>query len=426
MRQIVLLIALMLLAAAGMLVGAPSLAAQTPPQVQIGKLTFSTVAQWKDNPCGGQPRWATDSCNGLIISNNGDGELRLDQGSQQGAFTSRVVKADFPFNAIGAVWRASVPVSTTIRLEVRGGPTASEADLGAWQPLAAGDARSQSDDGALALESTRPFPLATAFFQLRATFDATAYKDREFLPSPALSEITLSYLDSSKGPTRATGLPRVPAPYGPATLTPPPQIVQRETWVAPASAAPIVRQRPTGIVLHQIGSDDLIDAPPFLRALAAYDTQVLGWDDLPFHFVVDRDGTIYAGRSGGPTAASTRFSGGDAAIHVALIGYLAPPAPQQEALTGLLAWLGQAYDIAPAGQHPVSAGSAAPADRPNIATHAEISRDAADNTDALRALVGPLRQSVDQATVRARWYFAEGNVLNFAERLAVLNPSAGP
>src|SRR5262249_16325100 len=31
----------------------------------------------------------------------------------------------------------------------------------------------------------------------------------------------------------------------------------------------------------------------------------------------------------------------------------------------------------------------------------------------------------DQSTVRARWYFAEGNAVNFSERLAVLNPSGG-
>ena len=66
---------------------------------------------------------------------------------------------------------------------------------------------------------------------------------------------------------------------------------------------------------------------PYLRALAAFDTQVLGWDDLPFHFIVDRDGTIYEGRAGGPTAAVPRLSGGDAAVHVALIGSSSPPAP---------------------------------------------------------------------------------------------------
>ena len=48
-----------------------------------------------------------------------------------------------------------------------------------------------------------------------------------------------------------------------------------------------------------------------------------------------------------------------------------------------------------------------------------------DPSPDLRAQLDALRQSADQATVRARWYFAEGNALTFSERLAVLNPSGG-
>jgi hypothetical protein len=307
-----------------------------------------------------------------------------------------------------------------LNLEVRGSPTPEDIGAVAWQPLPIGDARSQTDDGAMALESVRIFPAATTFLQFRATLSTAANN-----ASPELQEITLSYLDSTDGPPHAAGLPRVPAPYGPVTLTAPPQIIQRDSWGAPAPAAPIVRQTPRGIILHQIGADDVADAPPFLRALAAYDTQVLGWDDLPFHFVIDRDGNIYAGRAGGPTAAVARFSGGDAAIHVALIGSSALPAQQQIALSSTLAWLGQAYGIAPIGQHTLEASGGAPATRQNIVTHFDIAPESGDPPPDLRAQLDALRQSADQMTVRARWYFAEGNALTFSERLAVLNPSGG-
>jgi hypothetical protein len=408
MRRALLLIALITLAGASVLVRVPSLAAQTAVPVQIGKVSLSKVGDWE----GG----ARD---GLLISNNADGELRLAEGSKQGTFVSKVLRTDFSFNAVGAVWRASAPQGTTLKLEVRGGLTPNEAELGAWQPLSAGDARSQSDDGALALESVRSFPTGTAFLQFRATLSATATN-----ASPVLEEIALQYLDATDGPTRSAGLPRVPAPYGPVTLTTPPQIIQRDTWGAPQPNAPIVRQAPRGIIIHQIGSDDVADLPPFLRALAAYDTQVLGWDDMPFHFVIDREGTVFAGRSGGPTATVARFNGGDAAIHVALIGSTAPPAQQQSALASLLAWLGQAYGMNPTGQHTVTSGTTS-ASRPNIVTHFDVAPEAGDPPPDLRAQLAALRQSADQATVRARWYFAEGNSFNFAERLAVLNPGAG-
>jgi hypothetical protein len=409
MRRALLLFILVLLAGGALFVRAPSLAAQTSIQVQIGKLSISKVADWQRG-----------TLDGLLISNNADGELRLADTSTSGTYTSDVVRTDFSFNAIGAVWKAAVPLSTTLKLEVRGGPTPGETGAAAWQPLPIGDARSQTDDGAMALESVRVFSDTTTFAQFRATLSTAANNT-----SPELQEITLSYLDATDGPPRAAGLPRVPAPYGPVTLTTPPQIIQRDSWGAAAPAAPIVRQTPRGIILHQIGADDLADAPPFLRALAAYDTQVLGWDDLPFHFVIDRDGNIYAGRAGGPTSAVSRFSGGDSAIQVALIGSSAPPTPQQAALASLLAWLGQAYAIAPTGQHTLAASAGATTTRPNIVTHFDIAPESADPPAAVRDQLGALRQSADQTTVRARWYFAEGNALNFAERLAVLNPSGG-
>lgn len=439
MRRALLLIVLAILIVAGTLARPPALASSAPawlsgralvaqapdwwaaarrdaaltraqpatPTVATSLITFTTFLDW-----------GRGTRSGLIVSNNAGGELRLDAGSREGTFTSELTRTAALYNAVGAIWQADVPQGTTLKLELRGGPSSNEADLGAWQPLPAGDA--QTSDGAPALELVRPFAAGMAFLQIRATFGSTVAN-----ASPVLAQVALSAFDATSGPSRSAGLPRVLAPYGPATLTAPPLIVQRETWGAPAAPATIVRQAPRGIILHQIGSDGVIDPLPFLRALAAYDVQALGWDDLPFHFVVDREGTIYAGRAGGPTATVARFSGGDAAVHVALIGESAPTLSQQSSLVSLLAWLGQAYDIAPGGQHTVAASGSASATRPNIAAHGDLVGAAADNTDALRGLATQLRQSVDQSTVRARWYFAEGNTFNFVERLSALNTGAG-
>jgi hypothetical protein len=406
MRRVLLLVVTATLAGVVSLSRPPELAAQSPAP-RIGTVKLSTVAEWQ-----------TGTRDGLLVSNNQDGELRLVEDRPQGIFDSGLVKAEFPFNALGAVWRAEAPRGTSLNLEVRGGPTADQ--LSDWQPLVAGDARSQSDDGALTVESVRPFPAGSTFLQLRATFNTTVAN-----ASPVINEINLSYISASVGPARPDGLPRVPAASGAATLTTPPRIVQRLNWFN-APNVQIARQTPRGIILHQIGADDLAEPLPFLRALAAFDIQVLGWDDIPFHFIIDRDGTIYEGHVGGPTAIVSRLAGGDAAIQVALIGSIVAPEAQQTALAGLLAWLGQAYGIAPLGQHAVAQASGSPVSRPNIAAHAEVVAEAADPSAELRSIMGALRQRADEATVRARWYFAEGNVQDYGERLAVLNPSANP
>ncbi len=419
MRRFVLALLLAAVVAAGLAARAPSLAAQ-PVLPAIGKLTLDSVAEWRAQPCAGQPSWATDTCGGLLVSNNAGGELRLADGATSVVYTTAPITTTLLYNAVGATWQADVPVSTTLTLEIRGGTSPREEDLSPWQPLLAGDALSQND-GAPATESALAFPAGMAVLQLRATLASSAPNT-----TPVLSAITLHYVDATRGPSRVAAPQRVPAPYGPATLTSPPAVALRESWGAPAVANPAERQRPRGVVLHQIGSDDVVSAPTFLRALAAYHTQVLGWDDLPYHFVVDREGTVYVGRNGGPTAALDRFNAGDSAIHVALIGAGAPPSAQQEALVKLLAWIGQAYQIAPLGTHNVAVKDAAPVKRANIVTHAEIVATASDPSAALRGQIGALREAADRETVRARWYFAEGNPFNFAERLAVLNPSGGP
>ncbi|NTW97396.1 MAG: N-acetylmuramoyl-L-alanine amidase, partial [Oscillochloris sp.] len=132
----------------------------------------------------------------------------------------------------------------------------------------------------------------------------------------------------------------------------------------------------------------------------------------------------YEGRLGGPTSEVGRLSGGDVAIHIALIAPqgAAPSETAQGSLIGLLAWLGQAYDIPPGGQHTVLVG-ATRAQRPNIAAHSEADPAAADPAQPAVALLPQLRSRADQSTVRARWYFAEGNVADYSEKLAFFNPT---
>ncbi len=384
--------------------GSRTIAAQ-PAQVQIERTVLTRASDW----LGGARR------DGLQVTSNADGELRLADGSAFGIFESKVFTSSAALDSIAAIWRADVPPATGLSLDVRGGPT--ELQLGDWQPLTAGDARPQDSGDTPASEATIPLAAGTQAIQLRARMTATAAN-----ASPVLSDIALILLNGGAGPARAAGL--TPVPLSPiATLTPTPAMVQRADWSgAPAPTARVTRQPPRGIVLHQIGSDALAATLPYLRSLAAYQTSVLGWDDLAYHYIIDRDGLIYEGHVGGPTALVPRLAGGDTSVHIALIGSGAPSPAQSATLDGLLAWVGQAYAIAPLGQHRVgSAGVVVP----NIAAHADLAPEVSDPSSALRDTLPALRQRANAATVRARWYFAEGNVRDYAERLAVLNIGGG-
>ncbi|MEM8533263.1 MAG: peptidoglycan recognition family protein [Chloroflexota bacterium] len=407
MQRVSLLVCLVLLVGVSVTIFPAHIVAQSSTTIQTGEVTLSTVSEWESG--------ALDS---LIISNNDDGELRLGNDETDGVFVSELRNTSFAFNALGVVWQATVPSGTRLTLEVRGGVAPDQ--LGDWRSFESGDARSQADDGALATEAVLTFPPETAYVQMRAIFQSTVDN-----ASPVLSDITLHYLDAPNSTTELAGLPRVPASYGPSTLTASPRIIQRVDWNGDRATEQIGRHVPRGIILHQIGDVTVGDDPrAFLRALVAYHREVLGWNDTAFHFIIDDAGNIFEGHLGGPTAAVPRLADGDSAIHIAVIGSGLPSDASRESLVGLLAWLGDAYDIAPTGTHTVVLSDGTTDRRPNVAAHSEVVSAAADPSLAFRARVGDWRRQADEATVRSRWYFAEGNVQDYAERLSVLNTSA--
>ena len=159
MRRVLLLVVTATLAGVVSLSRAPELAAQSPAP-RIGTVELSTVAEWQ-----------TGTRDGLLVSNNQDGELRLVEDRPEGIFDTGLIKTEFLFNAVGAVWQAEAPRGTSLNLEVRGGPSADQ--LSDWQPLAAGDVSLKSADGDFTVESVRPFPAGSTFLQLRATFNTT-------------------------------------------------------------------------------------------------------------------------------------------------------------------------------------------------------------------------------------------------------------
>jgi hypothetical protein len=392
---------------------------QQPPEIYQDQWELDTVLDWQDG-----------FVENVLVTNNDGGELRLDADLLEGRFITRPYTTTFDLNAIGAFWRAELPEDTDMLLEVRGRSstpalylknyTDADGEPGwtAWQPLITADARSRSDDGAFATANVLAFPSDTRYLQLRVSFTSEVLN-----ASPLLNEITIAYLNTVQGPPQAAGLPRTPIIFGEDTLTPRPQHISRATWSAQRIAAQPNYHTPMGIMLYQLDILPGVEKPlPFLRALVAYQTKVLGWDDLAYHYLIDEDGNLYEGRIGGPTSTIPRLSGGDNAIHIAFIGNLqaAPSEPAQQTLTHLLSWLCQAYDIPAIGHHPVVVGDEY-ISRDNITAHRLIVPEAPDPSQAWIDLLPSLREQADTMTTRARWYFPEGNVRDYVQNLTFLN-----
>ena len=394
----------------------PTPGASAQPQsswARIGIWTLDTVADWSAGV-------GSDT----LVTNNAGGELRLANGRRSATFLSTPFATDGRANAAALLWQAELPPGTALALELRARATPPSADSdagwGEWQAIDPSDVRVQGVGGVELFASPDPIllPEASRYLQLRI------FLTSERPPASALLDrVTVAYFDTTMiAPPVATDLPRQAISAGPVTLSPRPTIIARSVWSGSLEAAQPFWDNPRGIIIHQI---DLAEAAErsldLVRALHIHQTAILGWADLSYHYLIDPAGNLFEGRLGGPTSLVEQMSAGDRAIHVALLNPRTdPPTPSAlQTLVNLLAWLGEAYAIAPDGWHTVGDGTIR---RMNITGHAEVVAAATDPYLPLRELLPQIRVLADQSIIRSRWYFAEGNTVDYTQQLVIFNP----
>lgn len=340
-------------------------AAQNAPAslVQTAQLTQSTLDDWNKGVL-----------DGVITSNNSDGEILLDANSTAGTFTSTGYETPFTVTAVAAQWDVDLPATTALSLEVRTSPNGTEWRDWLVMPVIQ------------TISSTQVFaPIGVdadaKWLQYRINFSTQAQP-----AVPTVKSVAWTLFDASNGPTLTDQPDRVPALSEIATNTRPPSVITRTSWGAATTKPNLTPSRPRRIELTALPSAS--DAPTFLRTLQAAALNA-GSYDLPYAYVVDSAGNIYQGHTG--------FVAENGTVNIALLGDATEAA--QVGLGQLIAWLAQAYDL------PLS-----------LNVNGAITAVQAD----------AIRVNADQNTVRSRWTFVESNTFGYNERLMFFNPTDQP
>ncbi|MGI8683921.1 MAG: N-acetylmuramoyl-L-alanine amidase [Acidimicrobiales bacterium] len=248
--------------------------------------------------------------------------------------------------------------------------------------------------------------------------------------------VQVAAIDAMNGPrhlVRATPTTAAAAPGDPEGAPPQPPVITRAHWGADESLrkgtalhAPV-----TKLIVHHTVTDNVdIDPAATIRAIYAFHTQVRGWDDIGYNFLVDAKGRVYEGR----WARSYRFgevpTGEDlerrgvvgahaegtntGSAGIALLGNFTSSPPTGAAMAGLaswLAWKAARQEIDPQGATPFkSADGGAVRTFPNISGHRDVRATDCPGDQLYAALPG-LRQRVADAgsSVRiARGYWIAG------------------
>ena len=241
-----------------------------------------------------------------------------------------------PFLALGAQWQAGQETSLQIRTSADG-LTWSE-----WLTLT----RDHDAEGETGLQTSGLVfvDAATRFIEHRAT-DASEMKNLRlhFISPGATSAAALADLQQLSRPNTREAMSQSNPKY------PKPPVVTRTEWGCPdgqtTSRPPLSYTTVTHLIVHHSATGNTVannDWPAAVRSIWNFHMFTNGWSDIGYNYLVDPNGVVYEGRSGGDNVQGAHFSGVNGnTMGVCMLGTFTDVTPNDKALNSLrriLAW----------------------------------------------------------------------------------------
>lgn len=170
------------------------------------------------------------------------------------------------------------------------------------------------------------------------------------------------YLHSSKPRPMALSNKPMGRTFGPetsgtineSTRVPKPTIITKTEWGGGESSGTMRSHFPVSLTIHHEGSPRPLtpdrDPKQLLRNLQIYGWREKSWPDLPYHYLIDLDGNIYAGRDVMKVGDTNTAYNPAGKVLVTLMGNTdiqAPTTAQLESMVALLAWASDHFNIDP-------------------------------------------------------------------------------
>jgi hypothetical protein len=145
------------------------------------------------------------------------------------------------------------------------------------------------------------------------------------------------------------------------TKYPKPPVVARIEWECPdgqiTTHGSLSYTTVTHLIVHHTAmgvEEPSSDWPALVRSIWNFHVSERGWADISYNYLIDPNGVIYEGRSGGDNVMGAHFSGVNAGtMAVALLGDFTAEAPTTDALNSLkeiLAWKCDQCGLDPEGR----------------------------------------------------------------------------
>jgi hypothetical protein len=248
----------------------------------------------------------------------------------------RTIAAEFPFYAVGGSWAGSF--GTDAVLEFRFSSNGKTYGPAVRSGPALVDAGRPDRDNRIFVELV--FTNGARFIRYRVL-------DGGGNPVDAPG-VEIVYIDATNGPHAND----IVSPASLPTLQQPP-VVSRAGWGADESYRfdaygeiwPPEYQKVEHVIIHHTATPNDVDGPTQVRSIYYYHAVERGWGDIGYNYLVDRNGTIYLGRIGGPNVVgghAYKYSYGSSGIGtIGTYSVVDATEAAQAALVALSAWIGR-------------------------------------------------------------------------------------
>lgn len=147
------------------------------------------------------------------------------------------------------------------------------------------------------------------------------------------------------------------------------------------------------VLHHTAGMQNLNDPAAAIRSIYYYHTVSRGWGDIGYNFIIDTEGRIYEGRSGGEMVVGAHAGRANVgSVGIAVIGdyhtELEVPGVVEDSLVELMSFLADKYEL-----NPVAVESFRGMSLPNIIGHRDVGNTACPG-DRLYAKLPEIRERV--------------------------------
>lgn len=270
------------------------------------------------------------------------------------SFTTQEIQAPIPFNAVVPHWMGTNPEA--ISLQVRTSPDGR--NWGDWIGVHANHDWMEPDEAEIVGEMVLVPDAGTThrYVQIQVLFGEEG-ESTGSTETPTLSQLRLTFIDTSTGPTADELLDLQSEldkdfPLLPESLAgyPKPFVVSRDAWCQHASCtySEGLEYHPVShlIVHHTVSNNSSTDWAAVVRAIWNFHTFGRGWGDIGYNYLVDPNGVIYEGHLGGDDVVGTHASGANkGSMALALLGTfttgstgIRPPQAMLNASVELLSW----------------------------------------------------------------------------------------